>query len=135
MFVLDASVTLAWCFTDETSTYADGVLARLEQEEAIAPAIWPLEVANGLLNAERRRRLNAGDIPRVRELLAALPVGIEMTELEAALGGVLELAKSPALSAYDAAYLALAARRGLPLATIDVGLRQACERAGVSLVP
>ena len=134
MFVLDASVTLAWCFTDEASTYADRVLARLDGEEAIAPAIWPLEVANGLRTAERRGRLDTGDIPRVRELLDALPIAIEVIQLDAALGNILELARAHELTTYDAAYLALAARRGLALATIDAGLQKACERSGVGLV-
>ena len=134
MFVVDASVALAWCFADETSTYADRVLEQLAQDEAVAPAIWPLEVANGLRTAERRGRLDPSELPRVRELLGGLPVRVEVIELGAALGEVLEVARSLALTAYDAAYVALAARRGLALATVDDALRQACERAGVSLV-
>jgi predicted nucleic acid-binding protein len=56
VFVVDASVALAWCFADETSDYADRILGRLEQDDAVAPAIWPLELANGLRTAERRGR-------------------------------------------------------------------------------
>ena len=59
MFVIDASVTLAWCFEDEASGDADAVLDRLDREAALAPAHWPLEVANALRTAERRGRLNA----------------------------------------------------------------------------
>jgi len=134
VFVVDASVTLAWFFGDEASTYADTILDRLEQDEAVAPAIWPLEVANGLRTAERRGRLDAAELPRIRELVGGLPVRIETIELEAALGEVLEMARSLDLSAYDAAYVALAARRGLPLATVDDRLRRACDRAGVNFV-
>jgi len=133
-FVLDASVTLAWCFVDESSEMADRVLAQLEGEEAIAPAIWPLEVANGLRTAERRGRLDLADLVQVRELLTALPVEVEGVPLDAALGEVSELARQLDLTAYDASYLALAARRGLPLATADDRLRRACAQAGVELV-
>jgi predicted nucleic acid-binding protein len=133
-FVLDATITLAWCFVDESSEMADRVLDRLEREEAVAPAIWPLEVANGLRTAERRGRLNLADLAQVRELLTALPVEVEGAPLDAALGEVAELARQLDLSAYDASYLALAARRGLPLATADDRLRRACEQAGVELV-
>lgn len=133
MFVVDASVALAWCFSDETSAYADGVLERLEGEEAVAPAIWPLEIANGLRTAERRARIDPSELLRVRELLRSLPVRVETIELEVALGEVLEVARAHDLSAYDAAYLALAVRRGLALATADDSLRRACKRAGVDL--
>ncbi len=134
MFVIDASVVLAWCFADEASDVADRVLQRLEAEEALAPAIWPLEVANALRTADRRGRIDLGDLARVRELLVALPIRVEPLDLSSALGDVTELARSLELSAYDAAYVALAARKGLDLATIDEPLRRACARAGVSLV-
>jgi len=133
-FVMDASITLAWCFVDESSEMADGVLGRLEDEEALVPAIWPLEVANGLRTAERRGRLDLADLAQVRELLTALPVAVEGVPLETALGEVAELARQLDLTAYDASYLALAARRGLPLATADDRLRRACAQAGVDLV-
>jgi predicted nucleic acid-binding protein len=134
MFVIDASVTLAWCFEDEASGDADAVLDRLAREAALAPAHWPLEVANALRTAERRGRLDATDLPRLRALLAALPVEIAPVELPPAIGGVLEAARTYDLTAYDAAYLHLAAVRAIPLATIDDRLRAACARAGVELV-
>ena len=133
-FVVDASVTLAWCFVDEASELAERVLDRLAAEEALAPAIGPLEVANGLRTAERRGRLELADLAQVRELLTALPVQVEGVPLDAALGEVTELARALELTAYDAAYVALAARRGFALATVDERLRRACERAGVELV-
>ena len=133
-FVVDASVTLAWCFGDEGSELAERVLDRLAGEEALAPAIWPLEVANALRTAERRGRLDLADLAQVRGLLLALPVRVEGVPLDAALGEVTELARALELTACDAAYLALAARRGLALATVDERLQRACERAGVELV-
>ena len=134
MFVIDASVTLGWCFEDESSAEADRVLARLEREEALAPAHWPLEVANALRTAERRGRMDAAELPRLRALLAALPVEVAPVELTTATGGVLVAARTYDLTAYDAAYLDLAAIRGLPLATVDARLRAACARAGVDVV-
>lgn len=134
MFVVDASVALAWCFADETSTYADRVLDRLEVEEAVAPAIWPLEIADGLRTAERRGRIDPSELLRVRELLSSLPVRVETIEIDVALGEVLEVARALDLTACDAAYLALAVRRGLTIATADDALRRACEQAGVALV-
>ena len=134
MFVVDAAVTLAWCFADEASELADRVLDRLERDEALAPAIWPLEVANGLRTAEGRGRLDLADVAHVRDLLTALPVQVESVPLDTALGEVAELARQLDLTAYNAAYLALAARRGLALATVDDRLRRACESAGVELV-
>jgi predicted nucleic acid-binding protein len=133
MFVVDASVTLAWCFEDEASSDADAILGRLEGEAALAPAHWPLEVANALRTAVRRGRLHVTDLPRLRALLAALPVEIAPVELTTAIGGVLEAARTYDLSAYDAAYLHLAAVRAIPLATIDGRLRAAGVRAGVEL--
>ena len=134
MFVIDASVTLAWCFEDETSAAADAVLDRLEREPALAPAHWPLEVANALRTAERRGRLEASALPRLRALLAALPVEVAPVALTTAVFSVLETARTYELSAYDAAYLDLAATRGLPLATADDRLRAACVLAGVEVV-
>ena len=134
MFVVDASVTLAWCFEDETSAAAEAALAAFADEEAIAPAIWPFEVANAIRTAERRGRLELSDVARVRSLLLALPIEIEATDLGAALGEVAEVARTLDLSAYDAAYLSLAARRGIPVATVDDRLRRAAVAAGVPLV-
>lgn len=130
-FVVDASLTLAWCFDDESSPYADTVLGRLQREDAIAPAIWPFEIANGLRTAERRGRLDGAELPRLRQMLESLPVRVETVILSEVLAEVLEAARSLELSACDAAYLTLASERGVPLATGDDRLREACRRAGV----
>ena len=133
-FVVDASVAMAWCFDDESSPVADAALERLQHEVAVAPAHWPLEVANALRTAERIGRLSASDITRLTRLLSALPVEIVPVEVPTALFGVLEVAREQDLTAYDAAYLDLSYIRDLPLATIDDRLRAACGRAGVRLV-
>jgi predicted nucleic acid-binding protein len=134
MFVVDASVTLAFCFMDEHADFADAVLGRLVHDAAVAPAIWPFEVANGLRTAERRKRLTSSDVLRVRALLSGLPIAVQPLPLAAATGDVLDAARRFDLTAYDAAYLVLASARGLPLATIDDRLRTACLRAAVELV-
>lgn len=133
-FVVDASVALAWCFADEASPAADEVLARLQEDDAIAPSIWPLEIANGLRSAERRGRLDEADLPGVRRLLAALPIAVETLGLQRALGEVLPLARALQLTAYDAAYLDLALRTGFALATVDDYLAQAASAAGAELL-
>jgi len=85
-------------------------------------------------SAERRGRLDLADLGRIRELLVSLPVGVERVELGETLGDVIDIARNLQLSAFDAAYLALAVCRGLALATIDDRLQKACETAGVELV-
>jgi predicted nucleic acid-binding protein len=133
-FVVDASLALAWHFEDEGSEYADRVLERLREERAVVPSIWPLEVANGLVVAERRRRLSPARVTRAVELFHELPIFVYEVGAQLALGSVLDLARAHGLSAYDAAYLELAMREGLPLATQDAYLREAADRAGVPLV-
>ena len=133
-FVIDASIALAWCFEDEANSVADAVLSRLEDEEGVAPSIWPLEVANGLRSAERRGRIDEREVPGVVRLLATLPIQVVPTTLDQALGDVLAVARAAGLSTYDAAYLDLALRRGIPLATADEYLAQAAEASGVDLV-
>ena len=134
MFVVDASVVLAWVFDDESSAVADSVLGRISREPAAAPAHGPLEIANALRIPERRGRLTSDEVPTVRSLLAALPIEIVPVELTTALYSVLDLAAKHDLSAYDATYLGLAEFRGVPLATVDTRLRSACLAAGVALV-
>lgn len=132
-FVIDASTVLAWIFDDETSPYADEVLDRLQMETGVAPSIWPLEVANGLWRAERQNRLTVAKVVRSVELIVALPIRIDDTTSDMALGRVLTLARTHSLTAYDASYLELAIRDGLSLATEDRDLRAAAERSGVAL--
>ena len=132
-FVLDASVALAWSFRDEQNAYAHRMLRRLEDDPAVVPVVWMLEVANGLLVAERRGRFTAADVAQVYGTLADLPIEWSDLTLDQALGPVLDLARAHGLSAYDAAYLELAMREGLPLATQDEALRAATQRVGVPL--
>jgi predicted nucleic acid-binding protein len=134
-FVLDASTALAWCFDDESSPYADAVLDRLDGDTAVVPSSWPLEMANALWSAERRGRLTRADSTEVAELLKGLRIEIVAPSLSLSLGHILDLARSQALTIYDASYLALAIREAAPLATIDARLRAAATQIGVALVP
>ena len=130
-FVLDASVTLAWAFEDEGGEYARDVLARLEKEEACTTALWPLEISNGLLVAERRDRIEPTASARFTRLLLSLPIVVEPVDRRRVFEQSRILARRGNLSAYDAHYLELAIRYGIPLATLDEGLRQAAEAEGV----
>ena len=118
---------------DERDHYANAILRRLSDDLAIVPSIWMLEVANGLLVAERRGRLTAADMSQAHGILAGLPIKARDLSLDAALGPVLALARQENLSSYDASYLELAMREGVPLATVDDALRSAAGRVGVAL--
>ncbi len=130
-FVVDASVTLSWHLDDEPNAYSDKVLARLATEPAVVPRIWFLEIANGLLIAERRGRITSAHSSHVHQALANLPITADDLSLDIALGPILALARSEGLSAYDASYLELAMREGFSLATVDDRLRAAATRVGV----
>ena len=133
-FVLDASVTLAWAFIDERNEYTQGIQARLETDEAFVPSIWPLEVANVLLIAERRGRLTQLDAVQFARMLLLAPVTVVETSPRLALNEIFELARSASLTVYDASYLELALRLGVPIATLDNRLRAAAETLGVPLL-
>lgn len=132
-FVLDGSVTLAWFFADETDPYADEVLASFPFSEAVVPAIWPLEVANAIVVGERRKRSTVAQASKWLGILGSLPVNIDGETASRAWADVLTLARTQNLSSYDAAYLELAIRLGLPQATLDTQLKAACAKAGVPL--
>ena len=132
--VIDASVALAWCFPDEKSAEAERVLEGLEGRTVLVPALWALEIANGLLVGERRKRIGQADILRFVELLEALTVQEIALPISAHLGSVLPLARAYKLSAYDASYLDVAIRSGAELATADEGLEKAARAAGVPLM-
>jgi predicted nucleic acid-binding protein len=133
-FVLDTSVALAWCFADETTPFTDHVLDMLATDQALTPAIWPLELANALLMAERRHRLQQIEVVRFAELVQMLPIVVDQLDLSRALSAVLPLARAQQLTSYDAAYLELAMREEAPLATQDARLSAAAIRVGVTLI-
>jgi predicted nucleic acid-binding protein len=133
-FVIDNSVVMSWCFKDETSKYTDAMLDYLEQAKAYVPAIWPLEVSNVLLAAERRKRLSQSDSSRFISLLLELPIIVEPESPERMLSEILSLARDFKLSSYDASYLDLAMRKGLPIATADKNIIEAAKKSHVPIL-
>ena len=133
--VLDCSVAVAWCFEDEAAASTDALLDRVRDQGAMVPAIWPLEVANVLVQATRRGRLSAaGTAARLAEM-AALPITVADRPSIGATGDIVALALAEGLTSYDAAYLSLAIRHGLPLATKDKSLAAAARRSGIATLP
>jgi len=130
-FVVDASVTLAWYFADESSAIADMALGRLDDAEAVAPVVWWFEVRNALLINERHGRIDATQTAEIIAHLESLPIRLDGTRKSEAL---LALARAHRLTAYDAAYLEIARRLDAPLATLDRALDGAARAAGVPLL-
>jgi predicted nucleic acid-binding protein len=130
-FVVDASVTACWAFRDEDHPVADATLERLRTEDAMAPALWWFEVRNILVVNERRQRLGEADSAAFLRDLARLSVLLDRTPQESE---VLRLARIHRLSVYDAAYLELAQRNGIALATLDAALVRAARAEAVALV-
>jgi predicted nucleic acid-binding protein len=126
-FVLDASTALAWCFRDEDDHRAMSALERLESAEAYVPTLWSLEVANGLLAAERRKRITASASADAMRILLELPIVTDPFTRSRDFNATWRLARTHGLSAYDACYLELAMRLNLPLVTLDERLRAAAE--------
>lgn len=133
-FVVDNSVVMAWCFQDETSQYADKILDRLEFAVAFVPSIWPLEVCNVLLVAERKNRIGEADSTRFITLLTELPIVVEQEPAERMIKEIFALARIHKLSSYDASYLDLAMRKGLPIATTDKNLLAAARQSKVPIL-
>lgn len=133
--VLDASVALAWCFEDESSAYSERVLdTTAKGGEFRVPAIWPFEVANALLVAERHKRITTAQATALLQRIAKLPILIEPIAADRAFEHILPVARQHQLTEYDAAYVELALREALPIVTLDVKLRRAARSAGIALI-
>ena len=130
-FVLDNSVVLAWCLEDEAQPLADRAMRRVTEEGAVAPGIWWYELRDALISNERRGRLSAADTRDNLADLAKMHILLDSNHDEAT---ILDLARRHRLSAYDAAYLEVAMRRGLPLASLDRRLREAAAANGIELL-
>jgi len=133
-FVLDCSVTMAWCFGDEATAAAFAVLDRLGSETAVVPPHWFLEVANVLTMAEKRKRMTAPATTEFLKLLSALDIEIDNVTADRTFPHVLPLCRKYSLTSYDAAYLELAIRRQLPLASLDTELRLGAKHAGIKVL-
>jgi len=131
--VIDCSLTMAWYFKDEATAYTNAVRAALVTERAVVPSHWSLEVANVLLMGERRKRSTQAKATKWLRFLSGLPIAIDQETATRAFDPIIALARAHKLTAYDAAYLELAIRRGLPLATLDKDLEKAARASGVSI--
>ena len=130
-FVLDASVTLTWCFEDQSSDYSKAVLAALQTDTAYVPVIWELEVLNALLGAERKKLLSHAYCLGFWQTLNSFSIKrsdglVQPLELYS-------LGLDYKLTSYDATYLELAIKLGIPLASLDKKIKSAAEQAGVKL--
>ncbi|ANS79682.1 Death on curing protein, Doc toxin [Serinicoccus hydrothermalis] len=131
--VLDASAALSWCFEDEWTPSSDVVLEVVRADGAVVPPLWDLEIANVLAGAERRGRISAAHARHLMALLGQLP--IEVSEHDHGMSELLAQARTSGLSAYDACYLLTAMTSGLPLATLEIKLREAARAQGVTCLP
>jgi predicted nucleic acid-binding protein len=133
--VLDASCVAAFVFADEASRSMDALYGRALREGVAVSAIWPLEVANMVRQGEKRGRIEAANLADTNAKLLAIPRDVDRADLNIALGAILALSRKHGLTAYDASYLELALRTGLPLAMRDDELIAAARAEGVPLLP
>ena len=128
-FVVDASVSAAWFLPDESTPFTEAALRATATIEVWVPALWQLEITNMLLSAQRRKRID--DAKRRELTLAAAALRVRVDREPVGMAELSDLAAAYALTAYDAAYLELALRRRLPMATLDDQLAEAMAAAGV----
>lgn len=133
-FVLDASLAMSWCFADESTPYSRSVLASLTDTWAEVPALWLTEVANVLAVNERKGRISSAVSDEFLDTLAALDIRVEQPNPPIDGKSLLPLVRKYRLTAYDAAYLELAQRKDLPIATLDRDLIAAAGQAGIALI-
>lgn len=134
-FVLDCSAALPWVFANEITPATEALLDDLVNGgRAWVPALWHLELANVMLGAQRRGKIDKAGVEKYMATLKTLDIEVDDETMSVAWSKTLALGESYGLTAYDAAYLELALRKGLPLASLDVPLRQACTKAGGQLL-
>lgn len=133
-FILDNSVSASWILEDEFDKFSEQVLELLRSEPAIVPGIWVLEMTNTLLVGFRRKRISAAKKSTTIDLIKSLPITVEYNYVQTDLDRLVQFGETYNLSAYDSAYLDLAIRLDLPLATKDKELRVAAKAADIKLV-
>lgn len=131
-FVLDCSLTMTWCFPDEATSLTRSALKGLKSSTALVPSLWPYEVGNILVVAQRRNRISRAQCENFLALLAQLPITISSAPNLNSITHITDIARDYALSVYDAAYLELSLRHGAPIATLDKALRKAAKAAGIA---
>jgi predicted nucleic acid-binding protein len=133
-FVLDNSVVMAWCFDDEADASTDAVQDLLTHNFAFVPSIWPLEVANVLLVAERNKRITKAASGHFIAMLSQLPIEMDSTDPERVFHDIISLARQYRLTSYDACYIELAIRKGLPIASLDDAILKAATDLQVQII-
>ena len=133
--VIDASVSMSWGMPDEQNDYADRTLEIIKIHGIVIPPIWRIEMLNALLRNERKRRISPAAVDDFLISCEDLPIEIDGKSIEDAADEIHRLGRQYELSAYDAAYLELAIRRNLPLATSDDDLRIVCKKNGILFNP
>jgi predicted nucleic acid-binding protein len=132
--ILDCSVAMTWLFLDEITPQTAKILDRLDNEAALVPTLWFLEVANVVALAERKGRIALAEGTKFVNNLAMLKIESDAEAPERAFDELLPLCRTHQLTSYDAVYLELAFRRKLPLATLDEPLRKAAKKLGIKLL-
>jgi len=135
-FVLDNSVAMRWLLASNKASdqrYAESVLKSMANAEALVPNLWHLEAANVLLGATNRKDIEISEVERFTVQLENLPITVDTLTANQVFGHTISLAKAYRLSSYDAAYLELALREGLPLATLDKDLLKAASRSDIKI--
>lgn len=130
-FVLDNSVTCGWFLANQTTDYTEAIARRLEEDQAVVPPLWELELTNVLRTACLKQRLTAQGAQEILQRIGSLPINVDRQPVRP--GEILALALRFSLSSYDAAYLELALRLQVPVATVDGPLRVAAEASGVGV--
>jgi predicted nucleic acid-binding protein len=135
VFVLDASVSIAWCFEDETTDEIKRVFRRLSTgDSAIVPAHWPIEVSNGLLLAQRRKRISPNLRSQYWDQFSELPINVDRPLDTSDVKRVLTISEKHGLTTYDGAYVDLALRQAAGLASLDTSMTRAAKAEGVALL-
>ena len=135
-FVLDNSVAMRWLLASPKASdqkYAEKVLKSLSEQDAVVPNLWHLEACNVVLGAEKRGEITVGESEKFINQLENLPIHVDTMSANQAFSRTINLARTYKLSSYDACYLELAVREGLPIATLDRALRKAAKKVDVSL--
>lgn len=132
--VLDCSIAVSWLFEDEASETTDNILEMVKEGGAFVPNLWHLEVANVLIQASKRNRIEYHTIPVRLNALSALPIKTDMETHSRAFSDTVLLAEEQKLTSYDAAYLELAIRRNLFIATKDSALKKAAQSLEVPVI-
>lgn len=133
-FIVDCSLTMAWCFADEATPAASELLDRLAEESVLVPSLWFLEVANVLAMAEKRKRISAGDSDRFLTLLGILEIEVDDEAHSRSISDLIPLCRAQGITSYDAVYLDVALRHRLPLASLDDDMRRSAKKLGIKLL-